>query len=213
MEININKAVKKSFTNFTVFKNNIYVVKNLIKFSKAILLTSAIFLTNVVHAQTYKATVFVENAGQTIGSWSGVATPQTVVRNKPAQIISLVNAKSITNGSYNYNLGFDIKMTLIKINGKNQLMLASSYSSLSEISPYARKIDNDESTITLGKVFKTEYNSNPNQAPMVLNTILFTNVLDVTEPRGIIIPIGRFIADSNGNGSLVNLKLKVENVK
>lgn len=169
-----------------------------------------------VSAQTYKVNVSVESAGKTIGQWSQMTQAQQLTKNVEPAILSLVSPTQMLIDNKPYNAGFNIKFNISQApntNGSytNYLTLASSYTTTQTILLSNEKLDKDPSTLAPGKLIQSNFKNEAN--PVVLNTIRFTKVYDITQPRNIAVPIAHFVLDEGDKKSLVTLKLQVEKVK
>jgi hypothetical protein len=160
--------------------------------------------------ETYKVTTSVENAGKVIGSWVNLVPVSTNGKGQIPQIVNVVEPKAMDNGYQKYGIGFNIKMNLAQNKKVNQLAVVAAFSSQQELQLYNEKMDASETTLAAGRLVATPLKSADVTRAEHINTVSFTNIYDVTVPRGIEVPMGRFVLVDRGNQSLVTLKIKVE---
>lgn len=157
---------------------------------------------------SYVVTTSVENAGEVVASWKNVLTVQEVQKGQTVAITNVVSPKQMNSGYQSYYLGFDIKMNLSRVGATNQLAVMASYTTPQPIAIYTQKMEEDDRTLAMGQIKRTPLKTAEGQ--QTLNTIGFSKVYDVTVPRGINVPIARFVLQEGQNQSLVTVKLKVD---
>jgi hypothetical protein len=153
-------------------------------------------------------TTTVESSGNVIGTWENVIQLSNPIKGQPAMITSIATPKDVNDQYGTYQVGFNIKMNLSKVNNTKQLAVLAAFSTPNPLQPFNQKLEGEESVVP-GKISQLQIKTADVTKKAYLTTIIFTSLFDVTVPRNVSVPVARFILTEDGKQSLVNVKIKV----